>query len=514
MTDTERFLAALFEGKPKATAIQIWHRISARDSKTHYHDDIGGCSRGIEGLDSYDVYVAAGLAPKVLRPSRTRMKANEVVGIPGVWADIDVNGGPEGKTDAAPSAEAAVDLSRALLEPTVIVNSGYGIQAWWLWDEGPWMFGTIDEREHAARIVRSFQGALRAEARRRGFGLDSTVDLARVLRVPGTFNHKGGLRAPVELLESEGNRYSVEDVAELSHGLSVALSETSMDLLSGKGVEFTLSSDPAPPVGRLEQALEFDEGFADVWKQKPRGKKNENWTHSEWEMSLTNHLVEFGWTDQEIADTLCYYRNKYQQGDPKGKNRRDRIATTIGKARARRTTEAVARQIEMEREDAADQLEAMGAVMGAVSIEADPVRTVSLFNRVIGGPEIAQLRQNSVEPGMARFTLLMADGQEVHLGPIENLTNQQKFRDIYATITQHYPMPIKTPKWAAAVHSLLKSAVVFDEPGDGRQAIVLRWVAQYLGRNASSDRHGACRRCDPFIRTTWCSSTRRPSTST
>ncbi|MDD3899426.1 MAG: phage/plasmid primase, P4 family, partial [Syntrophomonadaceae bacterium] len=68
-----------------------------------------------------------------------------------------------------------------------------------------------DEWEAAASLSRHFQHTLRHKAQEKGWELDGTADLARVLRPPGTFNNK---LEPVEVVILEDNpaaRYNPED---------------------------------------------------------------------------------------------------------------------------------------------------------------------------------------------------------------------------------------------------------------------------------------------------------------
>ncbi len=136
-----------------------------------------------------DLYVSASLVPAGLSAS-VRLKAQEAKAIPGVWLDIDINGGPENKTGAAPDMETALALARAVAEPTLLVNSGYGLHAWHLF-ERPWVFKDEEDRQFAAMVAQGWVARHQALARERGFKIDSVGDLARLMRLPGTCNGKG-----------------------------------------------------------------------------------------------------------------------------------------------------------------------------------------------------------------------------------------------------------------------------------------------------------------------------------
>ena len=91
--------------------------------------------------------------------------------IPGVWVEIDLNGSPDGRgeviTNAAPTIEAAMEIAHSVLEPTVMVRSGYGLHAYHLFTE-PWRLRTDEDRDQAKALVQGWQARLRAEAHARG----------------------------------------------------------------------------------------------------------------------------------------------------------------------------------------------------------------------------------------------------------------------------------------------------------------------------------------------------------
>lgn len=94
------------------------------------------------------------------------------------------------KSTAARSILAAL-VATMTLPPTLILHSGGGFQAWWLFVE-PWVFGSDEERERAAALVKRWQSLLRIRAAEKKWELDSTHDLARVLRPTGTWDWKYG----------------------------------------------------------------------------------------------------------------------------------------------------------------------------------------------------------------------------------------------------------------------------------------------------------------------------------
>lgn len=491
LSDALSFLNALWSKKPQTTAIQLWRK---SDQKTYSFAAIEPAVDWITvNGEAGDVYMAAGLAARESSAAKRRANMKQVVGIAGVWADIDVNGGPEGKTGAAKDVSEATDLAESLLQPTLLVNSGYGLQAWWLFEE-VWPFYTEEDRDHAQRVVTGFQGALKHEAKRRGYTLDSTFDLARLMRVPGSRNHKGVEHVACSLLDDGGPRHDVSALEEVGKEFQLAR-QSQVALVTGEGVQIELNDKAQPDYLKLLQLQDLVPDFTHVWEHVPT-RKTSQWSMSEYEFSITNHLVSAGWSDQEICDALVFHRNRYEPGDPKGKNRLERIAQTIGKVRATTAHQQEQAEEEFEREMAVDQIAALSNDAGL-----DPVLTVSLFNRIVGSqaPEIKQFLQNGRDYETARFRLALASGQEIDMGKFDNIYDQATFQKRFAVATGCLPKSVAAKKWQEVVQAFLKAAEVRESEEDTRAARAMEWVKSYCDKRTSTDKDRACEASDPFI---------------
>jgi hypothetical protein len=88
------------------------------------------------------------------------------------------------------------------------------VQAYWLFRE-LWTFDDGAERAAGGALSRGFQGAMMDLARTKGWTIDMTADLARVLRVPGTWNRKLEPCQPVRVLRYRPQRrYTRDDFLE------------------------------------------------------------------------------------------------------------------------------------------------------------------------------------------------------------------------------------------------------------------------------------------------------------
>ena len=166
-----------------------------------------------------DVYFGVGIRGQQLesyhkgsRKIIPRGTIKDIVAIPGFWMDIDIaNSDAHAKEDLPPTHDAAISLLNEFpLKPSVLINSGYGLHGYWLFKE-PWIFEDESERDDAAFMLKRFQATLQLSGEKKGWKLDTTSDLARVLRVPGTLNHKGKDPVGVTMLEKNDNRYDPED---------------------------------------------------------------------------------------------------------------------------------------------------------------------------------------------------------------------------------------------------------------------------------------------------------------
>ena len=153
-----------------------------------------------------DVYAAVGLqhhAPE----GGLRGQEDGVIVCPGVYADIDILGPAHKATNLPKTEEEALSLVSALgWEPSIVVRSGFGLQVYWLF-RGPMVLETEQDRAAAKALTTGFQACLCQLAASRGWGLDTTANLCRVLRIPGTFNRKIPRDERLVTAEYSENRY-------------------------------------------------------------------------------------------------------------------------------------------------------------------------------------------------------------------------------------------------------------------------------------------------------------------
>ena len=210
------FLKALFQGKPSGTVVMVMQAPRWSEAKAFL-----SWAPAVEmSFGKPDVYV--GCCAQKRKPGRgARGGEAEAAFLPGAWIDVDINGSPDGHgglvTGHAPSRDAAITALGALAKPTLVVNSGYGLQPWYLLAE-PLVLRDAGVQRRAKRIVYGLQRRLAHDA---GWKVDNTADLARVLRLPGTTNTKGEQPVAVSVVYSAGPRYPLSELEQLGAGFAL-----------------------------------------------------------------------------------------------------------------------------------------------------------------------------------------------------------------------------------------------------------------------------------------------------
>ncbi len=123
-----------------------------------------------------DVYISGGVWRHV--PARGRGVAEDIARIPALWADLDLK---EGGFESYREMHAVIrEISEIIGAPPVVeLATGGGIQPRWVLD------GDID-----AATLAGFGLLVEKACRQHGCRRDSVYDLPRILRAPGSVNHK------------------------------------------------------------------------------------------------------------------------------------------------------------------------------------------------------------------------------------------------------------------------------------------------------------------------------------
>jgi hypothetical protein len=336
-----QFLTELFGNKPDGVYFNIW---TAPNNKSKFFKDIDKAVRYIDKIKDkdYEIYIQTGMTAGNLGLYR-RGKKKEIIGLPGFYMDIDIAGDNHEKTNLPPTITDAVALIKGHgIEPTLIVKSGHGIHAWWLFKE-VLLFDDEGEQNEAEMINRRLQATIKTRAEEKGWELDSTFDRTRLLRIVGTYNRKDPDNPIlVELYENTKVRYG--DIADfddyvIAEDKLQKASAVDEKLLAAIADNLEVSPNAAILDDKFQALIEIEPKVAETFEgQRKDFKKN---SPSEHTLSLTDQAVKAGWGDQEICDLIvAFYQHNannlnFPNIDPlKPVKRPGYVVSTIAKARS------------------------------------------------------------------------------------------------------------------------------------------------------------------------------------
>ena len=420
---------------------------------------------------SQDVYFGLGL---IAGNPTGRGKIQDIIGIGGLWADIDLAGGSHKKPNLPPDIDAAQNILDKLgPRPSILIHSGAGLHAYWVFKE-VWIFDSDQERRQAASLSQLWAATVRATAKGLKYDLDAVGDLTRVLRLPGTFNRKGTEPVEVRILQVNQYRYCPDDFDIYLVAQEYAQIDQPVEVEAIK-----LSADAEPPMMKLFALLDNDVKFKRTWNRRRTDLQDQS--PSAYDLSAASIAVNAGWSDQEIADLIIGARRMNKEDIGKTL-RRDYIQRTIGKAKtglqqdkeiSQLTEQATALQGQLP----SPQPDKSGADQNEIAKKQKLLRGLS---RTLGVPIVRWVQHGREN---ARYSLLLNSGEWVRIGGVENVLSAKKFRQAIYEATGKLIALIKQEKWDA-VCKILAVTVEYienEEIDSGYQAA--QWVEAYLQDN-------------------------------
>lgn len=481
MREVERFLEALWEHKEEDRGWILLWRLKGKRSSWHKSSQDAAASVA-DGEP--DVYVQGCLGEKKGRADE-RAKAEDVCGTCGLWADVDFGEPRKGKRYPPDAAAARALVDELGLRPTLVVHSGHGLQAWWLFGEIWPLEG--EDRLRFARTLERWQAQLRAHAARHGWTVDHTHDLARVMRVAGTTNAKSE-PLPVQILEDGGPRYQLDDFEALLGQLPE--SEAEPESTCGDLRVFPKAN---PPTERFLALLENSAKFKKTWRRRREDLKDQS--ASGYCCSLAHFAVQAAWTDQQIADLLVAWRRK--EGEGLKADRPEWYKRTIEHARDTYRRDEVIGALSDGREiEAEDEAEARRTALEEAS---------RLFNWPLA--RFVQIGRDG-----ATYALIFhgSDGGEIRceVGTAEDLDSKNKVRArLREKLGVILNCRIKPGEWQAFVDTRLQRIVEVEEPEAGdvvedlRQTVLSYLLVHSIAREGTEEGwEGACISGRPFVR--------------
>lgn len=291
-----------------------------------------------------NAYVCMSLVdPKTIK--KKRGTAKDAKGIVGFWADIDIADPLTPKPGKNPpvSQDEAVGIACATgSQPSIIVQTGHGIHAYWLFDK-PWIFEDEADRNFAADLAKSWEVTLHQVARDRGRSLDSVGDLARVLRIPGTINSKVEVvPIPTRIiwplspdLWMTAKKRSRGFYESLMRAPVAGQTDDVVVPLKLHNVEFRLPDDleTAKINHKIVVACMNSPQFKETWEHRRKDFASSKNSASEYDMSLACQLMASSWDEQDIYWAMLLCRQLHGDDMEKLLKRADYVELTIAKAK-------------------------------------------------------------------------------------------------------------------------------------------------------------------------------------
>lgn len=483
LVDAEKFFTEWWIGIPKHLAVPIF---TLPDRKTVLCVGPGKAAEYAVGRAKADQDVYFGVGLQDPKRKAGRGKASDVEGLVGLWADVDY--GAEGhKKPHAPTLEDAIALVDSMpASPTILVHSGHGLHAYWLFDEPLLFRNGQDDREAGAVLVAAWQETLRKKSKEKGWELDATHDLSRVLRVPGTVNRKGK-PVQVQIVRSGGPRHRPEDLRKIPVDPHQG---SNMGRSSPPNVESpkdALKNEPGPPVGgtnwpetdvpnpigdiaivaKVAAACLADRKFKAAWEKKRLDLESA----SEYDLSIASTLLGGGWSEKDVAEAILLWRTNHNENPDKAR-RGDYIYRTIRKA---------ARGIESRKAVSLIKEEMASVHDGEKAKPEDKGKLIDRVRKALGIP-IKRVIQHGREKSI--YSIDLDDGQNIQLGENPAVTEVRLFQKATVDYT-HEPIRIRQDDWSAGPGRALLHLSEMVENHESTRRNAITWLLREFLRSQS-----------------------------
>ena len=444
-----------------------------------------------------NIYAQMGmLATEVTGGKRGYLDDQAAIGT--LWADIDVHSSAAHKAKKyATSYEGALSVTAiGGLAPSMVVDSGYGVHSYHLLDE-PMVFESHDDNLAARIIANRYVHTIKANAKEQGFTIDSTQDLTRVLRVPGTINWKANTARPVRFMDelTTMDRYAVDSLEECMIAQELCDADQQKQYIEQVGV-VRVRADAAmsPKVMALCMA---DTKFAETWEGERQDMKDQS--PSAYDLSLANQMVAAsaladdgsGFEDQEIVDTLIAWRRERGHSP---KLRVDYYQRTLMRARSGQSRTQAIQQVMSPQE-----LPPASPEQSTPSEREAMIHSISQVLRV----NIVDIERIGRDPAV--YTITLGDGIKVQIGSGHKAVKQDHWRGILAGECKVFLEPMKPDVWGVLCERIMQASKDHTEGAETTLDRFRELISDYwLDYGQDEDtRAEAQRRGRPYSDTGW-----------
>jgi len=208
------FLETIFgEGVPGQIAISTRRPGSLAPTTRFFRAISDAAGYASEQAKKEDVYYRVTTLKQ--EPKRGRGKDADSLALPGMHADIDVGPSRNNNRNYPPDeASALLVLHKMGIPLPMLVRSGGGLHPIWPLKE-PYLLENPQDFVFAKAVIKAWNDHLNVQFGKSGWDVDPPGGLSKLLRPPGTYNHKTVNPRRVELLPGPIHRWpSIESLFE------------------------------------------------------------------------------------------------------------------------------------------------------------------------------------------------------------------------------------------------------------------------------------------------------------
>lgn len=415
----------------------------------------------VDQYADWQCYYGIGLRPHQAYPNpHWRGARNDILALLCACLDIDVlHPIAHTETHLPPTYDDALHLLTEYphtMQPTLLVDSGYGIQPLWLLKEPEWFEpgqdGTV-ERDAAETVTRRLWAVAAQAADRHGWKVDSCFDLPRLLRVPGSINWKvpgeprlctfrqwqagtfypslGDLLEHCPVVTRKDGSFSGLNKREIPEDIKAACSQ----IVVNHSINHTLLS-------LIQTFGEMDVKWRRTW-EKTRRDLTKDTTQSAWDLSVAVQCANAHLEPQNIADILVHYRTKHGKKEQETRSAylRWTVETALAGARKGRTPTELAREAQQSHQDEEKKSE---EAQTEADDESDPTRLykeISYFWELPPEWALQEIVYVQADPPSYRFVLQNGTGPKEFTIPLEATLLLSNMSKHVMSLTRH---PINT----------------------------------------------------------------------
>ena len=448
MNDKEIFLNTLYpQDIPENLLLLTWKKA---DKKSYWHKSINEILE-LEPTKE-DIYIGCGLRKEALGLySRGRKEA--VYSIPGLWGDFDYSlPGTKEKNYPHSQTEALNIIHSLPVEPTIVLSSGNGLQAWWLW-ENAWTWENQQTGLEAQSVCTAWHELAANVAKDAGgFAIDNVSDLPRIMRLPGTYNMKDpGNPKLVKILESGGPR--MKDYADFCK--LTALNPVEVEADGEPKIEYGMP-EGEPPASQVTNLWENDEKARLAWLGEEVSWLDDK-SESARDMSIAVRAAQNGMMGEDIGKLLLAGR-KHRNADLK---HHAYYSSTIKNALKSKSVPKHFTKID----------EDLGLDASKVTVEE---RLAAVSKQLGIDPAVSKITKTDADPAIYR---IYWRGKQHELGGSSHILEQNRFRRAMADLAGIVVQRHKPAEWDRVAQAILNSVTMLKV---GHEGHVLSRLRNYI----------------------------------